>query len=182
MVFYGGSLSGPQSPTLITDTSPDPCRSYAVHAGDAAYHDLTAEQGVQGNPVMWVDGNCCVDVPPGKLVAPDVIQAGPDGRFQYQWIYVVSAPDGLGSLGAENLENTDVSGIGDGFCENTVQPGYVIRWDVSGLLTDPARAGRVLNWLELCGARSAESETVIQPPVPTAATRSTWGQLKVRYR
>ena len=170
-------------PKLQTDTSPDACVSYSFRSGDSASRDLIAELGYQGNPVAWVEGDCCVDVPIGTVVAPEVLQAEPDGSFTYEWLYVVANPITLNSYGAYNVENTDVDGHADSFCKHTVAPGDVIRYKVGGHLLDRTRAGRVSNWISICGGGiSAQRETLIQPYLPTGAKPSSWGQLKVRYR
>jgi hypothetical protein len=178
-------LVGSPGPKLQTDTSPDACVSYSFRTGEPASHDLIAELGYPGNPVAWVEGDCCLDVPIGTLVAPEVIQAGPDGTFMYEWLYVVANPIKLNGYGADNIENTSVQFIADAFCEHTTEPGYVFRSVVDGYLLDRTQPGRVSNWISICSGGSpgpTQRETLIQPYLPTGAKPSSWGKLKVRYR
>ena len=56
-----GCSTSTTRPRLITDQSCDPCTSYNIYP--AGNDDLCADVGFPGNPIMYVDGDCCSTTP-----------------------------------------------------------------------------------------------------------------------
>lgn len=49
-------------PRLVTTDTPIPCTSWNIYPGGGP-DDLIVDIGLPGNPMMWVDGDCCSVVP-----------------------------------------------------------------------------------------------------------------------
>ena len=58
-----GCSTSTTRPRLITDQSCDPCTSYNIYP--AGNDDLCTDVGFPGNPIMYVDGDCCSTTPAG---------------------------------------------------------------------------------------------------------------------
>ena len=56
-----GCSTSATRPRLVTDQSCDPCTSYNIYPG--GNDDLCLDAGFPGNPIMYVDGDCCSTVP-----------------------------------------------------------------------------------------------------------------------
>ena len=135
--------------------------------------------------------------------APDTVIAMPGGVFHYSWVFTaVGTAANWGGAGWCGVINTPPGTMEQGFCTTTVLPGGQFRYDVSGSLTNPAQAGRVMNWIDECENFTYWKYTVIMParrriPVPltganqdpsagsverTATRSATWGSVKARFR
>jgi hypothetical protein len=52
-----GCATSTTRPRLITNNGCQPCTSWNVYPG--GFDDLCVDAGFPGNPLMWVDGDCC---------------------------------------------------------------------------------------------------------------------------
>jgi hypothetical protein len=184
-VTQGTCISG-AFPELATTNNPVACQSYNLYPGDPEIRDIVGFYGFQGNPVMWVEADCCTGgpvTPTVPLAGNSVIQAAPDGSFLYRWVYtVVGSPLTIASYSSTNLDNTTAGTYADAFCQSTVPPGVTIDLLVQGSLVDKTRSGRVQNYLASCGPLTVLGETTVLPAITTAARRATWGAIKLHYR
>jgi len=59
-----GCSTSTTRPRLITNATCAPCSSYNIYPG--GNDDLCVDAGFPGNPLMWVDGDCCATTPAEK--------------------------------------------------------------------------------------------------------------------
>ena len=59
-----GCSTAATRPRLITSATCVPCTSYNIYPG--GNDDLCVDIGFPGNPIMWVDGDCCSSTPAGN--------------------------------------------------------------------------------------------------------------------
>lgn len=106
------------------------------------------------------------------LEAPEVVQAGPDGSFEYEWVFEVGPGSAfIAGYGWWGLDNVPGGLHGDCFCIPEfciLKEGEVIVFPVEGDLLDPTQSGVVENWVGLCDEPDFRINTTILPPTSSA--------------
>ena len=95
---------------------------------------------------------------------PAEVMAAADGSFSYEVAYLKGEGSAhFGGYGWFGDTNVLGGGIGDAFCVTTVDPGWTLRFTVSGKLKNPNLGGTVYQDVSLCGAPGGSSSTSVRP-------------------
>jgi hypothetical protein len=113
--------------------------------------------------------SACVAAPWPAVATPMVpasVQAGEDGSFQYDAVFIVDDPAGVdvAGIGFEAVDNVEPHQMhGDGFCDIHLGAGERADFVVTGRLIDVRRAGRIESFFAPCDAPTERAPTIIEP-------------------
>jgi len=102
-----------------------------------------------------------------RIVAPNSIDANPNGSFQYSWTFYKGTGSGvIASYGWLGMQNVSGGLVGDCFCDTTfcgIDEGDSLTLQVHGQLTSPSQQGRVRNYVNLCPSVNVNDTTIVHP-------------------